>query len=82
MKRTILVIGMAVVISGFAGVPAFAAEAGSCATSFTSAMTTNVLVNGPLHTGGAGGLVSVGPFTPSTFVSGALGPTSTYVGCL
>jgi hypothetical protein len=64
--------------------PASAAEvvAAGCVTAYVGAIEGDVLVNGPVHLGGPGGAVSVGPFTPSTFVSGATGPTTVLVTCV
>lgn len=83
MKRTSFVMGAVVAISAVASVPAFASEAApSCTTAYAAAMESDALVNGPVHFGGPGGFVSVGPFTPSVFVSGAEAPTAAYVACL
>jgi hypothetical protein len=51
--------------------------ASNCLTTYAGAVETDVLVNGPVHNGGASG----GDFTPSIFVNGATAPTAAFLAC-
>ena len=53
--------------------------AGNCATTYAAATETNVLVNGPVHS--YYGTITVGDFTPSTFINGETAATTAFVVC-
>ena len=83
MSRTLSVLALTGVAFGVVLLPqaAYAADlsSGNCALTLAAAETANTLNNGPVHDNF--GVITVGDFTPATYVAGTTAPVGPFVTC-